>query len=69
MGRGRAKAKQTKVARELKYRSFDTDFNQLEKELRGDDASTANSSDDVEDEYSDYVPDDEYSDDNSSRRS
>ena len=35
MGRGRAKAKQTKVARELKYRSFDTDFASLERELRG----------------------------------
>jgi hypothetical protein len=35
MGRGRAKAKQTKVARELKYRSFDTDFSSLERELRG----------------------------------
>ena len=34
MGRGRAKAKQTKVARELKYRSFDTDFSSLEQELR-----------------------------------
>jgi len=34
MGRGRAKAKQTKVARELKYRSFDTDFSSLERELR-----------------------------------
>ena len=34
MGRGRAKAKQTKVARELKYRSFDTDFTSLERELR-----------------------------------
>ena len=32
MGRGRAKAKQTKVARELKYRSFDTDFSTLEQE-------------------------------------
>ena len=31
MGRGRAKAKQTKVARELKYRSFDTDFSSLER--------------------------------------
>ena len=29
MGRGRAKAKQTKVARELKYRSVDTDFSSL----------------------------------------
>lgn len=35
MGRGRAKAKQTKVARELKYRSFDTDFSSLARELRG----------------------------------
>jgi hypothetical protein len=34
MGRGRAKAKQTKVARELKYRSFDTDFTSLERELK-----------------------------------
>jgi hypothetical protein len=37
MGRGRAKAKQTKVARELKYRSFETDFSSLERELRGSD--------------------------------
>jgi hypothetical protein len=37
MGRGRAKAKQTKVARELKYRSFDTDFSSLAEELRGGD--------------------------------
>ena len=36
MGRGRAKAKQTRVARDLKYRSFDTDFTSLERELRGD---------------------------------
>ena len=34
MGRGRAKAKQTKVARELKYRSFGTDFGSLAAELR-----------------------------------
>lgn len=37
MGRGRAKAKQTKVARELKYREFNTDFDQLQRELHGDD--------------------------------
>ena len=37
MGRGRAKAKQTKVARELKYRTFDTDFDELQRELQGDD--------------------------------
>ncbi len=33
MGRGRQKAKHTKVARELKYYSPDTDLSQLEKEL------------------------------------
>ncbi|MDO5682573.1 MAG: DUF3073 domain-containing protein [Propionibacteriaceae bacterium] len=38
MGRGRAKAKQTKVARELKYRSTNTDFSSLERELRGESA-------------------------------
>ena len=36
MGRGRAKAKQTKVARELKYRAQGTDFDQLQRELHGD---------------------------------
>lgn len=33
MGRGRAKAKQTKVARELKYSSPSTDFASLQREL------------------------------------
>ena len=33
MGRGRQKAKHTKVARELKYFSPDTNYNALEKEL------------------------------------
>jgi hypothetical protein len=36
MGRGRAKAKQTKVARDLKYRTWDTDLDQLKRELSGD---------------------------------
>ncbi|RVW06478.1 DUF3073 domain-containing protein [Rhodococcus spongiicola] len=35
MGRGRAKAKQTKVARELKYSSPATDFDSLQRELSG----------------------------------
>ena len=38
MGRGRAKAKQTKVARDLKYRTHETDFGALAKELHGDEA-------------------------------
>ena len=33
MGRGRAKAKQTKVARELKYHTPNTDLSALQREL------------------------------------
>ncbi|MHA7653018.1 DUF3073 domain-containing protein [Mycobacterium sp. ML4] len=40
MGRGRAKAKQTKVARELKYSSPQTDFTRLQRELSGTSTST-----------------------------
>jgi predicted translin family RNA/ssDNA-binding protein len=35
MGRGRQKAKHTKVARDLKYFSPDTNYGALEKELTG----------------------------------
>ncbi|PFG35106.1 DUF3073 domain-containing protein [Sanguibacter antarcticus] len=35
MGRGRQKAKQTKVARDLKYWSPDTNYKALEQELTG----------------------------------
>lgn len=35
MGRGRQKAKHTKVARDLKYFSPDTNYNALERELAG----------------------------------
>jgi len=35
MGRGRQKAKHTKVARELKYFSPNTDYSALERELTG----------------------------------
>ena len=40
MGRGRAKAKQTKVARELKYSSPSTDLTALQRELAGGDSSS-----------------------------
>ena len=36
MGRGRSKAKQTKVARDLKYSSQDIDIERLSKELHGE---------------------------------
>ena len=49
MGRGRAKAKQTKVARDLKYRTHETDFGALARELHGD-TNGQDRSDDV-DEY------------------
>ncbi|MCT7657674.1 DUF3073 domain-containing protein [Mycobacterium deserti] len=51
MGRGRAKAKQTKVARELKYSSPQTDFERLQRELAG--ADDFNGADPVADEIDD----------------
>ena len=36
MGRGRSKAKQTKVARDLKYSNQDVDLELLAKELHGE---------------------------------
>jgi hypothetical protein len=36
MGRGRSKAKQTKVARDLKYHSQDIDVEKLARELHGE---------------------------------
>ncbi len=54
MGRGRAKAKQTKVARDLKYRTHETDFGALAKELHGGADSPPRSADlDVDDDDAD----------------
>ena len=36
MGRGRSKAKQTKVARDLKYSNQEMDLERLAKELHGE---------------------------------
>ena len=55
MGRGRAKAKQTKVARELKYSSPQTDFERLQRELSG---TGAEDSDGLDGEGSDDSWDD-----------
>ena len=56
MGRGRAKAKQTKVARELKYSSHHTDFEALQRELTGHESSNGDvdNVDDHDDEYDEY---------------
>jgi Protein of unknown function (DUF3073) len=56
MGRGRAKAKQTKVARDLKYRTHETDFGALAKELHGEPSHpTPVETDELEDEWADYA--------------
>jgi hypothetical protein len=57
MGRGRAKAKQTKVARELKYHSPNTDFGALQREL-GAGAIPDSQADDEFDEVDDEVEED-----------
>ncbi|MCP2168638.1 DUF3073 domain-containing protein [Goodfellowiella coeruleoviolacea] len=56
MGRGRAKAKQAKVARELKYSSPATDFEALQRELSGGSTSVNDHNgyhDDQDDDYDD----------------
>ena len=53
MGRGRAKAKQTKVARDLKYRPVNTDFASLERELKS--SETGGRGDYDEPDYSDLA--------------
>jgi hypothetical protein len=66
MGRGRAKAKQTKVARELKYQSPDMDLDRLRQDL-GQPGSSSSQADDF-DEFDDpYAADDD--EDSASRRS
>jgi Protein of unknown function (DUF3073) len=68
MGRGRAKAKQTKVARELKYSSHGTDLDALRAELAGGSPPSGIESrgsvaeDDAEDDddpYAEYAGDDD----------
>ncbi|WP_194908706.1 DUF3073 domain-containing protein [Catenulispora rubra] len=85
MGRGRAKAKQTRVARDLKYRDVGTDLTQLQRELQRDGVHTSNGhtaeapsqqDDDADDDelyakYADDDGDDDYdsADDGGSHRS
>ena len=58
MGRGRAKAKQTKVARDLKYRTQDTDFGALAREMHnGEDGRiprTTSSDDEEQDDHDEW---------------
>ncbi|MEN9604122.1 MAG: hypothetical protein RLZZ06_742 [Actinomycetota bacterium] len=58
MGRGRQKAKHTKVARELKYFSPDTDLSALEKEL-----ATETEGEEFVDKWADLYPDEDDAED------
>jgi hypothetical protein len=60
MGRGRQKAKHTKVARDLKYFSPNTDLSALEKEL-----ATESDNDELIDKWADLYPDDDEPDEES----
>lgn len=64
MGRGRAKAKQTKVARELKYSSGNTDLSKLQAELAGSSyrppaPAAVEDEDDDEALYAKYIEDED----------
>ena len=50
MGRGRAKAKQAKVARQLKYNNPEMDLERLQRELSGDSDRSDQSFDSVEED-------------------
>lgn len=68
MGRGRQKAKQQKVARQLKYFSPSTDYSALQRELAGsngnavddtlddDELGEDESASDEDDQYADWAP-------------
>ncbi|MEL4503870.1 DUF3073 domain-containing protein [Luteococcus sp. H138] len=73
MGRGRAKAKQTKVARDLKYRPVNMDVASLERELGIKSPSSNNHEDELDDQYAELaaaygVDVDEYGDDDEDPR-
>jgi hypothetical protein len=65
MGRGRAKAKQTKVARELKYSSPTMDLDALQREIG---SGTVLHDTEAEDEYDPYAPESDADEDDYRRR-
>ncbi|MCX5398073.1 DUF3073 domain-containing protein [Streptomyces sp. NBC_00102] len=62
MGRGRAKAKQTKVARQLKYSSGGTDLTRLANELGASPSSQPPNAEPFEDDDEDDDPYAQYAD-------
>ncbi|MBA9002558.1 MULTISPECIES: DUF3073 domain-containing protein [Thermomonospora] len=71
MGRGRAKAKQVKVARRLKYNSGGTDLDRLKEELGVPSSNHHDpyddSYDDLIEKYADYADTDDGEDDRPGR--
>ena len=63
MGRGRAKAKQTKVARELKYSTGSLDPEALRRELASQGSPLGASSEELEDDDADEWDDEDEDDD------
>ncbi|MGW6910844.1 DUF3073 domain-containing protein [Streptomyces sp. NPDC054940] len=62
MGRGRAKAKQTKVARQLKYNSGGTDLSRLANELGASTSNQPPNGEPFEDDEDDDDPYAQYAD-------
>ncbi|AJE84316.1 MULTISPECIES: DUF3073 domain-containing protein [Streptomyces] len=62
MGRGRAKAKQTKVARQLKYNSGGTDLSRLANELGASTSSQPPNGEPFEDDEEEDDPYAQYAD-------
>lgn len=54
MGRGRAKAKQAKVARQLKYNTPEMDLDRLQRELSGAPRNDSDQENDDWDDWSDH---------------
>ena len=67
MGRGRAKAKQTKVARQLKYNTPEMDLDSLQRELAGKAPQRRwdEDGDGVDDQYAEYA---DWDDDDEDRK-
>lgn len=63
MGRGRQKAKHTKVARELKYNVPETNYEQLQRELQGSGGHAAVREEDELSKWSEYVKDEDNDED------
>ena len=61
MGRGRAKAKQAKVARQLKYNAPEMDLERLQRELSGSSSNDDDRYSSYDDEWDEWNDEDDHS--------